>query len=101
MSLFSPLPGTPLYSELVETGRVDPAQSSDLHRLLVGDDKYRRTMTRGFYFYQFIHAILPDEVLGAFFHPDRIIRRLKFYGYVMAFRFIFYKFARCIKLCDI
>lgn len=101
MSMFTPHPGTKFHQELMKKQLIDPEEGNALHVLLVGDKEYRRKMTRGYYLYQLIHALSPSEILGAFFHPDKVVRKFKFYAYVMAFRFVLYGVLRKLRLCDI
>lgn len=102
MPPFSVLPGTKIYHELLAKGKIKPAtEPKGDARVFTRPAKEMKSFKRWYTFFNLLHIFLPDEIIKAFFHPNRSVRKIKQYGYIGILRHYLYGILRKFKLCDI
>ncbi|MFH1359721.1 MAG: radical SAM protein [Candidatus Omnitrophota bacterium] len=101
MPRFSLLPGTKAYGQMITQEMIDSKTGSGDFRLFIRPAKEQKKFQRWYALFNFLNIFLPDEILKAFFHPNRNIRKIKQYGYISIVRHNFYRMLRTLCLCDI
>ena len=107
MPHFSPLPFTKNYEKYVSVTPLSQSlvMAADTNqkdfRPRVGEEKQKKRMIRGYYMYNWLHLLSPDEFAKTLFHPNPNVRTFKRRGYAATFRHYFYRGLRRLNLTDI
>lgn len=100
LSMFSPIPGTPIFERFKREGRVRQHDARQYpYAYYIEDSKRNQFVTKLMYYgIFFIHYFHPWTILTTFFNPDPLLRRMKRQAYVQNFRYVMYIFFRMIGL---
>ncbi len=90
MTIFTPLPGSKLYTELNESNQINSHNPGDYNygNYLIKDDKNPLFIQFLYFGLLLMHYFLPDTFFKAFFSKNKVIRTFNQRAYIGAFRFV-------------
>lgn len=100
MSMFSPIPGTPIFDRYKKEGRIKVYTNREYSYAYCVIDKTRKEkkLRRLYFYYLFRHTFSPFTFLDMIFTKDRIKRRMKLQAHITNFRYGIYFVLRKLGL---
>jgi anaerobic magnesium-protoporphyrin IX monomethyl ester cyclase len=100
LSMFSPIPGTPIFDRFKKEGLIKQHDERQYpYAYYIEGSRRSKFMVNLMYYGIFlVHYFHPWTILTSFFHPDRLMRRMKVQAYIQNFRYVMYIFLRAIGL---
>jgi radical SAM superfamily enzyme YgiQ (UPF0313 family) len=90
MTIFTPLPGSPLYAELIPDDGLNSSNPADFYygKYLIRNSHIPALVEAGYFGLLALHYALPDTLWKAWAHPNPVIRTFHRRAYCGALRFI-------------
>jgi anaerobic magnesium-protoporphyrin IX monomethyl ester cyclase len=100
LSMFSPIPGTPIFERFKKEGKVKAHDEKRYpYAYSVIDKNVDSRKIKFLYYWYFLLVYLsPKNIIGTFLNRDRLMRRMKMQAYMTNFRYVFYLFLRNLRL---
>jgi radical SAM superfamily enzyme YgiQ (UPF0313 family) len=100
LSMFSPLPGTPIFEKYKREGKIKQYDSRNYPYAycVVDKDMNSKRVKILYYWYFFKHYFNPRTLLSIFFCRNRLLRRMKIQAYIQNLRYVMYLFFRKIGI---